>query len=862
MLEKRYHPQEQEARWQQTWAEQETYRFRSDPAKPAFSIDTPPPTVSGSLHIGHIFSYTQAEMVARHRRMTGHAVYYPFGYDDNGLPTERLIERESMQDTRSMSREDILSLGMPIVAKHEAAFQDLWQRLGFSCDWDLAYRTMSPQVQALSQAAFLDLARRNLAYPAEQPTLWCPHCRTSIAQADLDTKEADTLFHTIRFQLGDSSGESVASGASAVSGVSGASPTRCARAHATYLPVATTRPEMLYGCVALFIHPAHPVLAGYIGRTAIVPLYGHPVPILANPDADPEKGTGIVMCCTFGDAADVQWYRTYSLPYRKVLEPDGTLSAEIPQLAGLPVKRARNHILALLREAGILVNSEPLTHQVGIHERCGTETELLPSRQWYIRLLENKQRFVDAADEIHWHPAAMKNRYLDWVNGLKWDWCVSRQRRFGIPIPVWYCEDCGNPSLPQDSQLPVNPAQADPSAPCFHCGGTRFVPETGVLDTWATSSITPRINTHRRTELAKENNQTDMPAFLPMTMRTQAHEIIRTWAFYTIVRSLYADNTLPWRDIMICGYVMADKGEKISKSKNNASVEPLALLGAHSADALRYWAAGAKLGTDTTFRIEELDISRRFMTKLWNAARFSSIHLDTLTEADWSIAALQPADLWIIARFNEMLAEAGKAFDAYESGDARKILDAFFWHDFCDDWLELVKDRLYNPDTHGAAATAGAKVTLHRVLEGILKAYAPFVPHLVETIWQEMYHGNHLDSREAGCILVTEPAKSSTDAAFRSIHDESWTLIPLPEKAPDTPTLLALGEILQTAISEARRQKTQLGLSQKDSIEELRIFMPTGAESSLARPGSIVGLIHSSFPDLRGCTGAREILLE
>ena len=843
MLEKRYDAQVQEAHWQQVWAEQETYRFECAPHKPAFSIDTPPPTVSGSLHIGHIFSYTQAEMVARHRRMTGHAVYYPFGYDDNGLPTERLIERESNRDTRELSREEILELGMPIVAKHEAAFQALWQTLGFSCDWDLAYRTMSPQVQALSQAAFLDLARKGLAYPDEQPTLWCPHCRTSIAQADLDTKDADTLFHTIRFQVVPTAAERQ----------NGQPNRKCVQSsgkrssgHATYLPVATTRPEMLYGCVALFIHPEHPVLSGFIGQTALVPLYGHEVPILANPEADPDKGTGVVMCCTFGDAADVQWVRTYSLPYRKVLEPDGTLSAQIPQLGGLPVKRARNHILALLREAGILVDSQPLTHQVGIHERCGTETELLPSKQWYIRLLENRKLFLAAAEAIHWHPAAMKARYLDWVNGLKWDWCVSRQRRFGIPLPIWYCADCGTPILPEDSQLPVNPAASAPPAACPNCGSTKHIPETGVLDTWATSSITPQINAHRRLGLAREAGQTGIPAFLPMTMRTQAHEIIRTWAFYTIVRSIYADNTLPWRDIMICGYVMADKGEKISKSKNNAVVDPQALIHTHSADAIRYWAAGAKLGTDTTFRMEELDVSRRFMTKLWNAARFSSIHLDTLTETDWQIAALQPADLWITAKFNDVLAAVDQAFATYESGDARKLLDAFFWHDFCDDWLELVKDRLYNPDTHGAAATAGAKTTLYKALAGILKAYAPFVPHLVETIWQEMFGqaGNGEDPKTG---------------KFHSIHQEEWTPIPLPENAADPADLLRLGTLLQAAIADARKQKTQLGLSQKEAIEQVIITLSSEDGAQTERAASLKRLLSAAMPDLQRCTGARQI---
>ncbi len=807
MLEKRYIPEEQEARWQQAWEAHGTHTYKPDPMKTPYSIDTPPPTVSGSLHVGHIFSYTQAEMIARFRRMTGHALYYPFGFDDNGLPTERLIERETHTDTRAMTRDEVLALGKPIVERHEAAFQDLWRSLGFSCDWNLAYQTMSPQVQRISQASFLDLARRGLAYPDEQPTLWCPHCRTSIAQADLDTKEADTLFNTIRFQL---AGDAY-----------------------RFLPVATTRPEMLYGCVCLFIHPEHPVLSGFIGQRAIVPVYGHEVPILGNPDADPDKGTGVVMCCTFGDAADAAWYRTYSLPYRKVLEPDGTLAREIPELGGMTLRRARPAIIGLLEERGLLIRTEPLSHQVGVHERCGTEAELLPSRQWYIRLLENRERFLQAAEEIQWYPAAMKHRYVDWVEGLKWDWCVSRQRRFGIPIPLWYCGDCGAPILPEDADLPLNPAETAPKAPCARCGGTGFTPETSVLDTWATSSITPRINAARQASLS---GRTD---FLPMTMRTQAHEIIRTWAFYTIVRSLYADGTLPWRDLMVCGYVMAGKGEKISKSKNNASVEPTALIRTHSADAVRYWAAGAKLGTDTAFRAEELDLSRRFMTKLWNAARFSAIHLETMTEADWRIATLLPADQWLICRYNETLADVRNAFLAYESGDARKRVDAFFWSDFCDNWLELAKDRLYKPETHGAAATAGAKVTLHRVLAGILKLYAPFVPHLTETIWQALY---------------ADPA-----APFASLHETEWAPIPLPEGAPEASLLRTLGDLLTDAIADARRQKTLRGLSMKDPVDRVEIRFPQSVTEEDLVP--LAGMLAASLGDLRACTGAQEILL-
>lgn len=859
MLDKRF-DKHQETQLQQMWAAQDLYRFDASSKKPIFSIDTPPPTVSGKLHIGHIFSYTQAEMVARYKRMRGFEVFYPFGFDDNGLPTERLVERDLGCRAEEMSRADFVVQCMDISGQYEKEFRALWESLGFSVDWSLAYRTISQSTWRIAQTEFLQLLRTDKAYTADMPVLWCPHCRTSIAQAEAETKEEDSSFHTLLFPLVDT-------------GTDGES---------TYLPVATTRPELLYGCVALFIHPENEKWSFAIGRHATVPLFGHSIPILANPDADPDKGTGIVMCATFGDAADADWFKTYGLPYRAVLGKDGRLGNEVPQFAGLSIKAARQKTVELLTTSGLLTQSVPVSHLLATHERCGTPLELLPSRQWYIRILDDKQRWLDAADDINWYPAYMKDRYLTWVSGLKWDWCVSRQRHFGVPIPVWFCTDCGTKLLPEDADLPLDPQMTAPKHACPACGSRQFVPETSVLDTWATSSLTPQINENTlkrgpRSEectddantcneiaandlvtriLQQTSEQDSLPSnFLPMSMRTQAHEIIRTWTFYTIVRSLYSTGHIPWKDIMLCGFVLAGKGEKISKSKNNAVQSPQALIESRSADCVRYWAATARLGTDTVFLPQELDVSDRFLNKLWNAARFCEIHLqgfqpmkkmhatptiNTSSDAGFSFSATngmnahEPAeaaapnapgtDRWILARIMDAARKAAESLDVYETAEARKQIDTLFWHDFCDNYLELAKDRLYKPEVYGEAATNSAKQTLYEALHMLLTLYAPFVPHITEAIY----------------LGVLAPLNG---ADIPSIHRMPW-----PIAASQPADLLAFGGLLDDILTRARRYKTENGLSMKDKLPELIISAPAALES----------LLCSSLPDIKSAAGADE----
>lgn len=776
-MEKYYNFAQIEKDMQALWRDKQIYKFDPNRAGPVYSIDTPPPTVSGSLHIGHLFSFTQAEIIARFRRMQGENVFYPFGFDDNGLPTERLVEREEGIRAAALPRSAFIEKCRATAEKYEAQFRAFWESLGFSVDWDLQYNTVSPEVQKLSQSLFLELVRDGRAYMKESPVLWCTECRTSIAQAELETAERETTFNYLPFRCGE-----------------------------TALEVATTRPELLYGCVCLFVHPEDARYRGFIGKTARVPLYDYDIPILADSKVSTEKGTGVVMCATFGDSTDAAWYAEHSLPYRRVLLPDGRLAPDVPYVGGLRVTAARAEILRLLAEKGLLLRQEQLSHTVAVHERCGKPVEILPSRQWYIDILREKERFLRTADEINWYPPQMKARYTAWVENLRWDWCISRQRYFGVPFPVWYCADCWKPVFVSPDQLPLNPLETPYTGTCA-CGCTSFVPEAAVFDTWATSSITPQINERLGLEL------------VPMSMRTHAHEIIRTWTFYTIVRSLYHTGKLPWKDLMICGFVLAKPGEKMGKSKGNA-LDPSKLIEQHSADALRYWTAGARLGTDTLFSPAELDGAKRFLTKLWNAAKFVLAHL-----ADFSpegAAPAMPADRWIIARCAETTGQAAALLRQYEIGTARRKLDDLFWKDFCDNYLELAKDRLYKPEIHGEAARRSAQAALYTAFLTLLKLYAIYVPHITEHLYQ--LHFRRFEGAE-------------------SLHLLQWDA---PQKPDDK--LLRFGDLLKDMLAAVRRYKTENGLSLKAPIPYLTL--PQG-ETEL--------WLRETEADLLACTGAAEI---
>ncbi len=768
-FEKRYDGLAVEKDMQKYWSDNKIYDFKKDDSKPIYSIDTPPPTVSGSLHIGHIFSYTQAEMIARYRRMTGHNVFYPFGFDDNGLPSERLVERETKTQARNMSRSEFSKKCIEVTGKYEKEFFELWSSLGFSCDWNLQYSTVSDNTQRLSQKSFLELAKKGHAYIKESPVLWCTECQTSIAQAELDSKDCDSQFHHLVFEI---EGEP--------------------------LIIATTRPELLYSVVCIFVNPDDDRYKNLIGKQVKVPLFDFEVPLMADEKVSIEKGTGAVMCATFGDSTDAEWVEQYDLEFKRSLLPYGKIVPEVPFIGGLKTAAARKEVVRLLAEKELLVKSDSITHVVSIHERCGTDVEILPSRQWYIDVLNKKQELLDAGDRINCYPAHMKARYTSWVENLKWDWCISRQRYFGVPFPVWYCEECNKPVFAEEKDLPVNPLEVEYKGSC-ECGCTSFVPESAVFDTWATSSITPQINE----DTAKKYGLED--TFIPMSMRTQAHEIIRTWAFYTITKSLYHTGDIPWKDAMICGFVLAKPGEKISKSKQNSQLSPAELIKQYSADAIRYWAANARLGTDTYFDVQDMqDNSRRFITKLWNSAKFVLSHLTDYDPAH-EVAQMLPIDRWIIERTNEAVIATKALLDEYEVGLARKVIDDLFWKDLCDNYIEIVKERLYKPEIHGEQERKSAQKAIYYCLFNVLKMYAVYVPHETEYIYLKGFKDFE------GTL---------------SIHNTEWV-------NPDTvdAEILEFGDIVIKAIAEVRKYKSENNLSMKTEVDEaVIIYTPQHTE--------------------------------
>ncbi len=761
-FEKRYDGLEVEKQMQKYWEENKVYAFDPSHRGQIYSIDTPPPTVNGNLHIGHIFSYTQAEMIARYRRMSGYNVYYPFGFDDNGLPSERLVEKELGIKAKDLPRSEFCQKCIETTSKYEDEFKALWSSMGFSCDWNLVYTTVSAESQRISQKSFIELAQKGHAYIKESPVLWCVECQTSIAQAELDNHEADSTFNFIPFAHASGDG---------------------------HILIATTRPELLNSVVCVFVNPEDLRYKDYVGKNVKVPLYDFEVPVIADEKAAIDKGTGAVMCATFGDTTDVEWVREHGLPYRKTLLGNGMIDADVPFIGGMYVKKARKEIIRLLEERGLLLKSEPLTHMVATHERCGTDVEIIPSRQWYIDVLSKKEELLAAGEKVNWYPASMKNRYVTWVENLKWDWCISRQRYFGVPFPVWYCKACGKVHFAKIEDLPVNPVETPYNGVC-ECGCSEFLPETSVFDTWATSSITPLLNA----EIAKSKG---VEQLAPMAMRTQAHEIIRTWAFYTITRSLYSTGDIPWRDAMICGFVLAKPGEKISKSKGNSALTPRGLIEAHSADAIRYWAANARLGTDTYFDEKEMqDTSRRIITKLWNSSKFVLSHLEDFDKS-YIPKKILPIDRWIIERTDSTFREASKWLDQYEIGMARKAIDDLFWKDICDDYIEIVKERLYQPEVHGDEERKSAQYAIYYALLSVLKMYAIYMPHQTEYIYLKGFKDFE------GEI---------------SIHKTLWT-VPGEEDA----SILKFGEQVKNAVSAMRKYKSDNSLSMKAEMEVFEI---------------------------------------
>lgn len=758
MLDKKYNASEKESKWLNYWQDEKIYAFKPD-QREVFSIDTPPPTVNGKIHIGHIFSYSQTEMIARYKRLRGYNIFYPFGFDDNGLPSERLVEKEQGTKAHIIGREKFSKLCYETTDKYEAEFQELFSKLGVSTDWDIHYKTVSPSTIKISQASFLDLVSKNHCYHKESPALWCNECLTSIAQAELETKTIATTFNYVTFKTLEDNEEFV---------------------------IATTRPELLPAIVCVFVNPEDEDKKHLIGKTAHIPVVNVDVPILADDKVAIDKGTGVVMCCTFGDQTDIEWWKKYNLPLKHIFTNDGRIKEDIPNYGGLKIKEARKKIVEDLQDGGFIVKIEELEHEVQTHERCGKEVEYAVLMQWFIDIMNHKSDFLKIGEQIKWYPGHMRNRYNEWVENVLWDWCISRQRYFGVPFPVWYCKNCGEVILAKNEDLPVNPLTDKPKVDaCPKCGKNDFVGESDVMDTWATSSVTPLINMHYGEEENFEN-------FLkPMSLRTNASEIIRTWDFYTIVKSFYHFGMKPWKNVMISGFVMAGKGEKISKSKGNSKADPIDLIEEYSADVIRYWAGSGRLGTDIVFSEETLMRGRKLVNKLWNVAKFIEMHLSDFEDKE--IESYEYVDRYILGAYKEMEVNFIKYLDEYEVGLALNTLEKFFWN-FCDDYIEIVKHRLYRPEEFGDVARYSGQKTVYLLLYKLLQAFSIYFPFITEEIYQEIYHQE------------------------KSIH-----LTKIEPLDVDYEKEVALGHDLMDIISLVRGEKTKNNVSLKTPVKCLKI---------------------------------------
>ncbi len=768
MLDKKYNAQEKEAKWLNYWKENKIYEFKLD-NREVYSIDTPPPTVSGNIHIGHIFSYSQTEMIARYKRLRGYNIFYPFGFDDNGLPSERLVEKELGKKAAEIGREEFSKSCYKTTDKYEADFQELFSKMGVSTDWDIHYKTVSPSTIKVSQLSFLDLIKKGHCYHKESPALWCNECLTSIAQAELETKTIKTTFNYVNFKTVED-GEK--------------------------FTIATTRPELLPAIVCVFVNPADEKHNHLIGKTASIPVVNVNVPIMADEKVAIDKGTGIVMCCTFGDQTDIEWWKKYNLPLKYIFTDDGRIADSVPNYGGLKIKEARKQIVEDLKNGGYIVKIEELEHEVQTHERCGKEVEYSVMNQWFIDIMNHKEDFIKIGNEIKWHPEHMKSRYDEWVNNVAWDWCISRQRYFGVPFPVWYCKDCGEPIFARKEDLPVNPLVQKPFIDkCPKCGCTEFNPETDVMDTWATSSVTPLINMRYG---EKENYENILK---PMSLRTNASEIIRTWDFYTIVKSFYHFGQRPWDNVMISGFVMANKGEKISKSKGNSKVEPIDLITQYSADVIRYWAGSGRLGTDIVYSEETLLRGKKLINKIWNVSKFIEMHLADYKNKEFN--DYEYIDKWILGSFQEMEKGFIKYLDEYEVGLALNTLEKFFWN-FCDNYIEIVKHRLYRPEEFGDISRYSGQKTVYTILYKLLQDFSIFFPFITEEIYQELF-------KDQKSVHITEIKQ--LDFNFESE--------------------IKNGDLIMNIISQARGEKTNNNVSLKTPIKNLDLSLNKELEDAI-----------------------------
>ena len=777
-MQKKYDPKEVEPRIIKFWKDCKIFAFDKDSDKPVFSIDTPPPTVSGTIHVGHVLGYSPVEFIARFKRMNGFNVFYPMGFDDNGLPSERYVEKKIGKRAVDMSRKEFVELCLNQTKIGGDEFRKVWEELGISVDWSLIYSTINELCQRISQKSFIELYKKGRIEKQKSPVTWCTTCQTAIAQAELEDLERKTTLYTIYFNLADSKEK---------------------------IKIATTRPEMLAACVGIFVHPEDERYMQLVGSKAIVPIFGQEVPIMEDEKVDKDFGTGMVMICTFGDKTDIEWWIKHKLPLKVIIDKKGKLNELSGEYKDMKLLDARKEILEKLESMNYIVEKEEIEQTVNVHERCGTPIEFYVSDQWYIKILDLKRELLEQGQKIIWYPDYMKVRYMQWVEGLNSDWCISRQRYYGVPFPLWYCEDCGNVILAEEKDLPVDPLRDKPSKGCS-CGSSKVKPETDVMDTWATSSMTPLINGRWK------ENDSIMDNIYPMSLRPQGCDIIRTWAFYTIVKSYFHTDSVPWKHIMINGMGLDPKGKPMHKSRGNV-IDPLEVKEKYSADALRFWVATARLGNDLPYHEKDVVTGQKTLTKLWNASRFVSQFISKKGEPELALM-----DKWLLSKITKLVDSCTKKFDEYHYADAKQEIEVFFWHIFCDQYLEVVKHRAYGEDD-------SANYTLYKSLLTILKLFAPIIPFITEELYEKLFK---LEEKDV------------------SIHVSSW---PEVEKEFLNEEIEEIGDMTVAIISSLRQYKSNNEMALNTPLEKLTIECDKETKKKLEK----------TFDDIKGTMKVEEI---
>ncbi|MFB6155604.1 MAG: valine--tRNA ligase [Haloferacaceae archaeon] len=778
-----YDPETVEPTWQERWVEENLYSYEGavDP-NTVFSIDSPPPTVSGSLHWGHVYGFTLQDFVARFNRMRGREVFFPFGYDDNGIASERLTEEELDVRHQDYERREFQQMCREVCENYEAEFTEKMQALGISIDWDQTYQTISPEVQRVSQLSFVDLYEQGREYRQRAPAIWCPECETAISQVETEDDERDSHFHDIAFDVVD--------------------------ADETFT-ISTTRPELLPACVAVFVHPDDDENEDLVGEEARVPLFGQEVPILEDERVDLETGSGVVMCCTFGDQTDIEWYQAHDLPLRIAIDESGTMTEQAGAYRGLDSAEAREAIVADLDDGGYLLDRRDIVHTVNVHERCGTPVEFLVTEQWYVELLDKTDEYLEAGRSMDWYPEKMFTRYRNWIEGLQWDWSISRQRSSGIPFPVWYCAECDHEVIAAREQIPVDPLSDDPPVEqCPECGHDEFVPEDDVFDTWATSSLTPLINAGWDWDEEAGEFRMEHPELYQFDLRPQGHDIISFWLFHTVVKCYEHTGEVPFDSVMINGMVLDENRIKMSKSLGNI-VSPDEVLEQYPVDAARYWSAGSAVGDDLPYKEKGLRAGEKLLRKLWNASKL----VDELTpEERLDRPDLEELDRWLLAELDREIEFVTAKFENYEFSKARDSLRSFFWHTFCDDYLEIAKQRIRDGDDD--VGDRSAVYTLQTAHRRFLKLFAPILAHVTEELWRDMY--------DAG-----------------SVHRADW-----PEPLGLDADLEA-GRTAMEVVSALRKYKTDHQLSMNAPLDTVEVYGHiAGFEEDVRRVMHVASLEH------------------